>query len=156
MSDARDLPHGLTLQAVSESDFEYLLALRMTAMRESLEKVGRFDLHRGRDRFRLSFDQTHTRQIMLGGERVGFVAVKPDDDGLLLDHLYILPHYHRRGFGGVVLKLVVAEADAADLSLRVGALRGSDANRFYLSHGFVKTDESEWDIHYAYPRADAR
>jgi len=33
----------------------------------------------------------------------------------------------------------------------VGALRGSDSNRFYRRHGFVQTAESEWDIDYLRP-----
>jgi hypothetical protein len=38
--------------------------------------------------------------------------------------------------------------------VRLGALRGSDANRFYRRHGFVQVDESAWDIRYV--RAPAR
>ena len=33
----------------------------------------------------------------------------------------------------------------------VGALRGSDANRFYARHGFVLSAESEWDLTYLRP-----
>jgi hypothetical protein len=43
-------PQGLSLAPAGEGDFEALLALRMAAMRESLEKVGRFDPQRARER----------------------------------------------------------------------------------------------------------
>ena len=33
----------------------------------------------------------------------------------------------------------------------MGALRGSDSNRFYQRHGFVQIEESEWDIEYLRP-----
>ena len=33
-------------------------------------------------------------------------------------------------------------------SLRVGALRASAANRFYLRHGFVPDGEGEFDLYY--------
>ena len=39
---------GAALPAVSEADFEDLLALRIAAMRESLERLGRFDPERAR------------------------------------------------------------------------------------------------------------
>ncbi|KAG0933391.1 hypothetical protein G6F31_016327 [Rhizopus arrhizus] len=43
------------------------------------------------------------------------------------------------------------EADSRGLPVAVGALRGSDSNRFYRRHGFVQTAESEWDIDYLRP-----
>ena len=46
------------------------------------------------------------------------------------------------------MRWVFAQADAAQLPLELCALKGSDANRFYLRHGFVKTGEGEWDIDY--------
>ena len=46
---------------------------------------------------------------------------------------------------------VAADADARGLAVRVGALRESDANRFYRRHGFVHERTSEWDEHYRRP-----
>ena len=43
---------ALRYPAVSEADFEDLLALRIAAMRESLERLGRFDPERARSRLR--------------------------------------------------------------------------------------------------------
>ena len=40
----------LSLQPVDSGDFEAMLALRIDAMRPSLERVGRFDLARSRER----------------------------------------------------------------------------------------------------------
>lgn len=47
-------------------------------------------------------------------------------------------------------------ADAADLPVRVGALRESDSNRFYARHGFAEIEQGEWDIYYLRPRRSAR
>jgi len=117
-------------------------------MRESLERLGRFDPQRARDRFLSGFEPALTRHVLVGGERVGFVVVRPRDDGLLLDHLYLLPRAQGRGVGAVVLADVLARADASRLPVRVGALRGSDANRFYMRHGFEPVEEDEFDIHF--------
>ncbi|MEO8178103.1 MAG: GNAT family N-acetyltransferase [Deltaproteobacteria bacterium] len=138
----------VTLIASHSDELEELVSLRIEAMRESLERVGRFDPVRARERFRGSFAPELTRHILWQGERVGFVAVSPAPDGLRLDHLYVAPRHQGSGIGSAVLAIVFAEADAAGLALRVGALRQSDSNRFYLRHGFVRSEESEWDIYY--------
>ena len=124
------------------------MAIRIAAMRESLERIGRFDAQRARDRFLAGFDPALTRHVLADGERVGFVVVRPCDDGLLLDHLYLLPRAQHRGTGAAVLAEVLARADASRLPVRVAALRGSDANRFYARHGFELVEEGEWDNHY--------
>src|SRR4051812_7120413 len=91
--------------AVTADDFEELLALRMEAMRDSLERVGRFDPGRARERFRASFAPAFTRHVLAGDVRVGFVAVRPEGTGLLLDHLYIRPNQQRRGIGSAILAM---------------------------------------------------
>ena len=138
----------LDLTPARESDFEALVALRIEAMRDSLERVGRFDPARARERFRSGFIPEHTRWIVSQGERVGFVVVKPIDSGLLLDHLYLSAAAQGQGIGGAALKIVFAEADAKALPIRVGALKESDSNRFYLRHGFQLVEEAEWDNYY--------
>jgi GNAT superfamily N-acetyltransferase len=124
------------------------VALRIDAMRESLERLGRFDPQRARERFLAAFEPALTRHVVVDGERVGFVVVRAQDDGLLLDHLYILPFAQGRRIGAAVVAHVLDEADAQGLPVRVGALRESAANAFYVRHGFVLTRVSEWDNHY--------
>jgi GNAT superfamily N-acetyltransferase len=133
---------------VAEEDADALVALRIEAMRESLERIGRFDPVRARERFLNGFEAAATRHIVLNDERVGFLVVKPRAEHLLLDHLYVLPAFQGRGIGGEVLLHVCAEALQARLPIRVGALRESASNRFYLRHGFVKVAEEEFDIYY--------
>jgi GNAT superfamily N-acetyltransferase len=67
---------------------------------------------------------------------------------LLLDHLYVRPGHQGKGIGAAVLAQVFAEADAAGLQVRVGALRGSESNRFYARHGFVQVEQGEFDNYY--------
>ena len=117
-------------------------------MRESLERIGRFDLQRARDRFLDGFDPALTRHVLADGERVGFVVVRPQDDGLLLDHLYLLPVAQGQGIGAAVLADVLARADASRQPVRVGALRGSHSNRYYARHGFALVEQGEWDDFY--------
>lgn len=143
----------VTLAAAAADDLEALVVLRIDAMRESLERIGRFDPVRARERFVSGFAAQHTRHIVSGGQRVGFVVVRPGDGELLLDHLYVQPGAQGCGIGAAVLSLVFAEADATGLSVRVGALRESASNRFYLRHGFQLLDRGEFDNHYVRPRS---
>lgn len=129
-------------------DAERLVALRIEAMRDSLTRLGRFDPQRARDRFLNGFNPETCELVLLNDQLVGFVVVRPDDQGLLLDHLYIAPSHQGVGIGAAVLQRVFERADKDGLRVVVGALRGSDANRFYARHGFVQTHESEWDIYY--------
>ncbi len=144
-------PEGLTLSPAGEDDFEALLALRMAAMRESLEKVGRFDPQRARERLSRGYLPAYTRHIRLQGELVGFVVLVPREKDWLLDHLYIHPSAQAQGIGSWVLDRVLQEADAQHMAVSVTALKHSDANRFYLRHGFVLQAEGEWDLYYLRP-----
>jgi hypothetical protein len=78
----------IELLLAKESDAEELVVLRIAAMRESLERIGRFNPQRVRERFLSGFSPKHTRHIVQDGTRVGFVVVKPIEEGLLLNHLY--------------------------------------------------------------------
>jgi RimJ/RimL family protein N-acetyltransferase len=141
----------IAFEAARADDAQALAGLRLDAMRESLERIGRFDPVRARERFLSGFAPEFTQHIVAAGQRVGFVVVKPVDGGLLLDHLYIEPQFQRRGIGAAVLSRVFARADLQAKPLRVGALRGSASNRFYQRHGFEWVEAAEWDNYYVRP-----
>ena len=146
---------ALALAAASDEDFEALLALRMAAMHDSLQQLGQFDPERARERLSRPFEPAHTRHILRGGERVGFVVLLPvpalHPDHLVLDHLYITPAAQGLGVGSWAMVQVLAEADRQRLPVRVAALKHSDANRFYQRHGFELQHSSTWDLHYLRP-----
>lgn len=136
------------LRQVSRSDGDLLADLRVRAMKDSLEAVGRFDPIRAKNRFLDSFDPLFTQEILLNNERVGFVVVKEMDDHFYLDHLYIDPQHQSMGVGAAVLKQVFDIADTSKKAIKLGALKESRSNEFYKSHGFVLTESSEWDNYF--------
>ena len=136
------------LVPAQQSDLDNLVAIRIEAMRESLERVGRFDPVRARERFLGGFEARDTRYIEASGERVGFVVVKHHHHELLLDHLYVRPSAQGSGVGSAVLMQIFKEADAAALPIKVGALKESASNRFYTRHGFQFIESSEFDNYY--------
>jgi GNAT superfamily N-acetyltransferase len=141
-----------TLEPATVEDFDRLLQLRLRCMRESLERIGRFDEWRAYDRFRNSYRPHYTRLIMRPqGELAGCVAMGPADGDLLLEHFYIAPEQQGKGLGSAVLQRLLGEADAAGLPIRLSVLQQSDAGRFYARHGFTQTGEDEWDVYYRRP-----
>ncbi|RZL54075.1 MAG: N-acetyltransferase [Variovorax sp.] len=140
----------LSLQPVESGDFEAMLALRIDAMRPSLERVGRFDLARSRERLNAGFVVPFMHHIVIDGEqRVGFVTLKPEGpDALRLDHLYLRTGFQGCGIGEWVLHWARDQARAQRRDIVLTALVQSDANRFYLRHGFVLEGGEGVDLHY--------
>lgn len=149
MTEPGDRPTASAAWApATASDAEPLATLRMEAMRASLERVGRFDAARARHRFLSTFRPDGTRILRVDGQLVGLLAVKRAAEEVHLEHLYIKPGWQGQGLGAAALQKVCADADRDGLPVRLGALKGSDANRFYARHGFILVHESEFDSHY--------
>lgn len=143
-----DLPDRIAFAPVAAGDFDELARIRIAAMRESLERLGRFDPERARERLRKSFYPEHTHFILLDAEKIGFYTLRPVSEGLRLEHLYLQPTRQSRGIGSHVLGTLLAGADASGLAIYLGALKESASNRFYRRHGFIPTIEDEWDVYY--------
>jgi GNAT superfamily N-acetyltransferase len=136
---------------VSEADFEPLLALRIDVMREHLERVFRYKPERARRIFREHFDEPGLRLILVDGERAGCVGFRISKSEIKIDSFYLDRRYQNRGLGATILKVLLAEADAQDLPVRLEVLRGSPADRFYERHGFVKLAEDDIEAEYERP-----
>lgn len=143
---------ALSFARVAPEDFEAMLAIRVEALRESLERLGRFDPARARERLAAGFSPRHMQHIMLGGQRIGYLTLRPLPDSvpaaLQIDHLYIRPQYQGRGAGAWALDWAKTQAAAQGCDLSLSALKQSAANRFYLRHGFVQVAESDFDVDY--------
>lgn len=143
-----------TFAPVVDADFDELAALRIATMRESLARLGRFDPQRAVERFRNTFRPADTRRIVVGGETAGCVGFRAEPpDAMRVEHFYIAAPFQGQGLGGAVLQALLDSAPDGVATFRVGVLRDSDANRFYLRHGFTKVFEDEWDIAYERPRS---
>lgn len=140
--------YKITFQPATEADFETLLDLRLRTMRPHLERIGRFDPARARDRFRRGFSAGHTRLIMAEGVAAGCVTMKPIPEGLEIEHFYLEPAMQGVGLGTRVLCLLLAEAAALGLAVMIGVLKQSPAARFYRRHGFIPSHEGPFDDYF--------
>jgi len=132
------------------TDGQQLAEIRAAAMKPSLEALGRFDENRVRTRFLETFELSETFKIVSNDEVLGFYVLRDREDHLFLDHLYVEPKHQNKKIGKIAVDKVKDDAERKRLPVRLGALRGSKSNNFYIKNGFVKTHENEFDIYYEY------
>ncbi|WP_329063483.1 GNAT family N-acetyltransferase [Streptomyces sp. NBC_01429] len=144
-----------SLRAAGSADVEAIAELRATVMRPDLERLGRYDEHRVRQRLRDSFAPGHTSVVLAGGAFAGSVTLRPRDAGWWLEHFYLSPAVQGRGLGSAVLGSLLERTDAGGATVRLDVMRGSAARRLYERHGFTVEREDPVDVYMVRPPGGA-
>ena len=133
------------LRPAAAGDVEAIAELRALVMRPDLERLGRWDEHRVRQRFRDSFAAfaEYTSVIEVSSQLAGSVTLRPAPTGRWLENFYLAPHLQGRGLGSSVLRSLLTSSDTP-VALKV--LQGSPARRLYERHGFVVESEDPIDV----------
>ncbi|WP_217253486.1 GNAT family N-acetyltransferase [Streptomyces sp. AC602_WCS936] len=134
------------LRPASASDVEAVAELRAVVLRPDLERLGRYDERRVRQRLRDGFDRTHTWVIEVENAFAGCVALRPARDARWLEHFYLAPRLQGAGIGSAVLRGLLARCDRGGDLVRLNVLRGSAARRLYERHGFTVETEDSVDV----------
>lgn len=135
------------MRPATVADVEPIAELRAVVMRPDLERLGRFDEERVRQRFRDAFVAAHLSVVESEGRFAGCVALRPAEDGHWLEHFFIDPELQGRGLGTAVLRTLLAQAEAhGRRPVRLNVLQGSAARRLYERHGFVVESEDPVDV----------
>ncbi|MFG2959247.1 GNAT family N-acetyltransferase [Streptomyces sp. NPDC048291] len=135
-----------TLRSASDADVEAMAELRAVVLRDDLERLGRYDARRVRQRLRDGFGGAHAWVIEVGGAFAGCVALRPTGDAHWLEHFYPAPHAQGGGIGTAVLRELLERCDRDGVPVRLNVLRGSAARRLYERHGFLAETESQVDV----------
>ncbi|MEU0387917.1 GNAT family N-acetyltransferase [Streptomyces chartreusis] len=138
-----------TMRPAEPADVEPIAELRAVVMRPDLERLGRYDEHRVRQRLRDGFSARHTSVIETDGSFAGSVALRPsetDENGHWLEHFYLAPALQGRGLGAAVLRTLLTRTDADNALVRLNVLQGSPARRLYERHGFTIESQDPVDI----------
>jgi GNAT superfamily N-acetyltransferase len=134
------------LRPASAADVEAVAELRAVVLRADLERLGRYDEKRVRQRLRDGFAPAHTCVIEVGGAFAGCVSLRPAEDAYWLKHFYLAPHLQGRGIGAAVLSRLLEWCDREGAVVRLNVLQGSPARRLYERHGFTVETEDEVDV----------
>ncbi|MFG1658459.1 GNAT family N-acetyltransferase [Micromonospora chersina] len=120
--------------------------LRAVVLRADLERLGRYDEQRVRQRLRDGFAPAHTWVIEVGGAFAGCVSLRPAEDAHWLEHFYLAPHLQGSGIGADVLRRLLERCDREGSLVRLNVLQGSPARRLYERHGFTAETEGPVDV----------
>ncbi|KOV68755.1 GNAT family N-acetyltransferase [Streptomyces sp. MMG1121] len=134
------------IRPASAADVEAVAELRAVVLRADLERLGRYDEHRVRQRLRAGFTPEHTWVIEVSGALAGCVALRPAQDAHRLEHFYLGPDLQGRGIGSAVLRLLLERCDRDRVLVRLNVLRGSRARELYERHGFTVESEDPVDV----------
>ncbi|MEU6343977.1 GNAT family N-acetyltransferase [Streptomyces sp. NPDC046977] len=134
------------MRPAAAADVEAVAELRAVVLRADLERLGRYDGQRVRQRLRDGFTPAHTRVIEVGGAFAGCVALRPSAGAHWLEHFYLAPHLQGVGIGTAVLRAVLEECDREGTPVRLNVLQGSPARRLYERHGFTLDTEDPVDV----------
>jgi GNAT superfamily N-acetyltransferase len=137
---------GWELRSASKVDVEAVAELRAVVLRADLERLGRYDEQRVRQRLRDGFAPSHTWIIEVSGELVGCVSLRPAEDAHWLEHFYLAPRAQRSGIGTDVLRRLLERCDRDGIRVRLNVLQGSRARQLYERHGFLLEAEDPVDV----------
>jgi RimJ/RimL family protein N-acetyltransferase len=133
----------IRIRSAEESDSEFAYqTVERTMKGYALELWGKWLESAARERTTADAKAGRSQIIELGSERVGVLCIDRFDSHHQLDQLYIVPEHQRQGIGAHVLQLVLSEAQAAGLPVRLRVLRNNPARRFYERYGFRVVSES--------------
>ncbi|MFK0009992.1 GNAT family N-acetyltransferase [Paenarthrobacter sp. NPDC090520] len=139
------MPPEFTLRPSNSSDASWIAELRAVVMRPDLERLGRFDPVRVRERFLKAFLPEHTYVVHVQGVDAGVIAIRPEAGEVWIEHFYLSPDHQGQGLGGAVLRKVMR--DFADhRPFRLNVLQGSPARRLYERVGFELESEDPVDV----------
>jgi GNAT superfamily N-acetyltransferase len=136
----------LSRRPATAADAGWIAELRAEVLRESLERLGRYDPQRVRARFLKGFRADDTSVLRFGRQPVGSLALRGEAGDIWVEHFYLASAVQGRGFGAGLLTLLTAQADALGVVLRLNVLRMSAAQRLYARHGFVVDSADEVDV----------
>ncbi|MEU1085340.1 GNAT family N-acetyltransferase [Streptomyces sp. NPDC005576] len=134
------------LRPALPGDLETIAELRAVVMRPDLERLGRYDEHRVRQRLRDTFAPEHTSVIEVDGTFAGSVTLRPTEQGRVLENFYLTPALQGLGVGSAVLRTLLVRADEAGTEVRLNVLQGSAARALYERHGFVEESQDPIDV----------
>lgn len=149
MTSTQSSLHSLALQAATEEDLPFLLALRKATMQEHLARAGAPMADADHlARIQYHFDDAHI--VWVDGRPAGLFKHYRDASGWRIVQIQIAPDFQGRGLGRRLLETVLEQADKEGAPVALSVLKDNPAHRLYASLGFtlVKETDLEFEMRY--------
>lgn len=130
-------------RSATEADFDYVLDLSIRAMREHLERLGRFDPERRRARMRAHLEAGSLRLVERDKAAIGCLGLYPRGRHMELHSFFLEPALQGRGLGAEVFAALRARYLGEAWFIEV--LKESPARRFWERQGFRLAGEAPFD-----------
>jgi GNAT superfamily N-acetyltransferase len=140
-----DVRSHWALRPAIELDAHWIADLRGVVLRADLERLGRFDPIRVRQRFLSAFEPALTKVVLVDDREAGSITVRPDANALWIEHFYLAAHVQGRRVGSLVLRRQLAD-HGSQHTFRLNVLQGSRARALYERNGFIVEAEDPVDV----------
>jgi ribosomal protein S18 acetylase RimI-like enzyme len=141
---------SLTLRPATEADIPFLLELRRQTMTAHQVASGAEASERERHE-RVLYRFECAQIIERDGAPVGIFKLTRDAKDWHLVQIQLTPALQSHGIGRRLIEKVIAEASAAQASLRLNVLRSNPARRLYERLGFRVVSEGNHDFEMRLP-----
>ncbi|WP_208994809.1 GNAT family N-acetyltransferase [Pseudovibrio sp. Alg231-02] len=142
------------LKRAEPEDIKQLADLRHEAMKDEWAANNLTDYALARRHFFEDYKPEATLKIVLDEKLLGFTAVHEYEDHIHLDMIYLHPTTQGQGIGGQIVTNIKEQATQLNKSIRLGALRISNSNKFYLAQGFNFTHNVDFNNYYEFTPND--
>ena len=142
----------VTLRPVTTEDNEFLLAVYASTRADELAQVAwapgqkeafvRWQFELQRKEYDTRYPDARYQVVLVNDQPAGRIWIGEDDTQIRLLDIGLLEEFQDRGVGTVLLKQLIAEANAAKKKLRhMVFVLNNDAHRFYERLGFVVIED---------------
>jgi GNAT superfamily N-acetyltransferase len=133
---------SIELRPALDYDFEYCRRIYFVEMRWIIDEL-HLDRTAQETSFRQQWHAAQVRIIVLGGTDVGWLQAITQDNELFIAQMFVDGPFQRRGIGTEVMRRLIAEANQANLAVRLNVIRINPARRLYERLGFRVTHEDD-------------
>lgn len=131
-----------SMRAATVEDFAFIHKLRVSGLREHVERIWGWDDDDQRARFARNFVADAYQVIVVNGRDVGAILVEWGSDDVFLADIEIMAEWRGRGLGSAVLGDILAAARRRGQPVRLQVLQGNPARRLYERLGFEAIGET--------------
>jgi GNAT superfamily N-acetyltransferase len=141
--EARYTRNMYTLRPATEADYNWLLWLHHTTMREPVEEMWGWDEARQDAYFHAHFDPTRCQIAQVGGCDVGLIEVDWEQPDVFLSEIQVALDRQGSGLGTQLIRNLQVQAHTVGRAVALQVIRVNRARSLYARLGFEVIGETD-------------